>query len=217
MKVAIRRIDRAIKSLNNVEHDHKAEDFLVKEPEPVGQPDPAGALYVRHEKEADQEGVAVGIYFHPEVARELGTFRRWEMGNLTFPQKRAFAVASEEVSHFNYLLRQIHSGREVSRFEMELQGEVDAFLLTYFATVAPGKENEVFEAAFRQAFEAFRLVDGLDSQEQDRYREANQSARRFLHKMREELCRPEIREEALRRIRHFYRLGLAEKMSLIAA
>lgn len=217
MKVAIRRIDRAIKTLNNVEHDHRAEDFIVREPEPVGQPDPAGALYVRQENDAQSEGVAVGIYFHPKVARELESFRRWEMERLTLSQKQAFAVAAEEVSHFNYLLRQVHGGREVSRFEMELQGEVDAFLLAFFATTGRGREMEAFDMAFRQAFEAFRLVDGLDSVEQDRYREANQSARQFLRKLREDLCRPETRVEALRRIRHFYRAGLHEKMSLVAA
>jgi hypothetical protein len=217
MKTAIRKIDRAIKTLNNVEHDHKAEDFIVREPEAVGQIDPAGALYIREEKDAHQEGVAVGIYFHPQVARELGSFRRWEMDNLTLPQKRAFAVASEEVSHFNYLLRQVHSGRAVSRFEMELQGEVDVFLVTFFATTGQGRELEAFDTAFRQAFEAFGLVDGLSSDEKDRYREANQGARRFLHKLREDLCHPDTRAEALRRIRQFYRLGLADKMALIAA
>lgn len=217
MKTAIRRIDRAIKALNNVEHEHKAEDFIVRDPEPVGQPDPAGALYIRQEKDADSEGVAVGIYFHPKVARELGSFPKWEMEKLTFPQKQAFAVASEEVSHFNYLLRQVQSGREVSRFEMELQGEVDAFLLAFFATTGRGREMEAFDVAFRQAFEAYRLVEGLNSHEQDRYREANQSARQFLRKLREDLCRPETRAEALRRIRHFYRAGLHEKMSLVAA
>ncbi len=217
MKTAIRRIDRAIKALNNVEHEHRAEDFIVREPEPVGQTDPAGALYIREERDAESEGVAVGIYFHPKVVRELGSFRRWKMHNLSLPQKRAFSVASEEVSHFNYLLRQVHAGREVSRFELELQGEVDTFLLIFFATTGRGRETEAFDMVFRQAFEAFRLVDGLDAGEQERYREANQTARQFLRKLREELCRPETRAAALRRIRHFYRVGLAEKMSLIAA
>ncbi len=217
MKTAIRRIDRAIKALNNVEHEHKAEEFLVKTPEPVGQPDPAGALYVREETLSGEEGVAVGIYFHPRVARELGSFPKWNMDNLTFPQKRAFAVASEEVSHFNYLLRQIHSGRPVSRFEMELQGEVDTFLMAFFATAGRGQEPEAFDAAFTQAFESFQLVGGLDAAEQSRYLEANHGARQFLIKLKDDLCRAETRGEALRRIRHFYRLGLSEKMTLVAA
>lgn len=218
MKSAIRRIDRAIKTLNNVDHDQRAEDFLVREPEAVGQLDPAGALYIRLDQEpAGEESVALGIYLNLEIARELGSFRRWKMDRLTLPQKQAFAVASEEVSHFHYLLRQIASGRAVSRFEMELQGEVDAFLLTFFATMEKGKAGDAFDAAFLQAFEAFRLVDGLEEAEKERYLEANQGARRFLYKLRDELCHPETREEALRRIRQFYRLGLPEKMSLIAA
>ena len=109
MKSAIRRIDRAIKTLNNVDHDHRAEDFLVRDPEAVGQADPAGALYVRLDQEVTGESVALGIYLHLDIVRELGTFRRWKMDRLTLPQKQAFAVASEEVSHFHYLLRQSSS------------------------------------------------------------------------------------------------------------
>jgi hypothetical protein len=148
MKAAIRRIDRALKELNNLDQTLRAEDFLLAPKEGRA---PAGALYIQEQG----DDVSVGIYLNSGVARELGTFPKWKMGELTLDQKRAFAVASEEVSHFHYLLFHLAGGRAVSRLEMELQGEVDTFLLSYFASAEAGKEETAFETAFAQAFEHF--------------------------------------------------------------
>lgn len=216
MKPAIRRIDRAIKKLNELDHGHRAEDYLLNKELGKGDVPRSGALFIRQDCETEGDSLALGIFFSTEVATELGGFARWRMDSLTLPQKRALAVASEEVSHFHYLLRQVSSGREVSLLEMELQGEVDAFLLSFFATSETGREEEAFDRAFLQAFDAFHLADGLSAAERERYLEANHTARRFLLKLKDELLHPETRQLALKRIRRFYRLGLSEKLSSAA-
>jgi hypothetical protein len=64
---------------------------------------------------------------------QLASFQNWQGTAWSHDQIAAFTLVAEEVSHFHYLLHHAHQGRQVSQFELELQGDVDKLLLTYFA------------------------------------------------------------------------------------
>lgn len=212
MKAVIRKIDRAIKRLYNLEHPLAAESFLITQPilPSTGQ----GAFFIQAHKHDELE---VGIFLASEVRQHLSKLKRWNSIQWDVPQLGAFAIAAEEVSHFNYFIHHRSVGRAVSQLELELQGEIDKFLLTLFSGHSVLKAPEFaakFEALLDQFFQRYQLVDNLDAEQKARYQEASDLAKRFLLKHRDYLLNPSKRDTAFRLLRRFYRLNLAEKLSL---
>src|SRR4051812_15999702 len=102
MKSTISKIDRALKRLYNLGSALQAEDFLLNHPiATTEEKAPPGVLYIQPPTPKD-DSLSLGIYLHASVREELGRFSQW--GNTwTGSQIKAFAVAAEEVSHFNYV------------------------------------------------------------------------------------------------------------------
>lgn len=212
MKAVIRKMDRAIKRLYNLDHRLGAEAFLISQPmlPEAGQ----GAFYVQ--SQSDDE-LQVGIFLDPKVRSDLNSLRKWNPSQWKMSQLGAFAVAAEEVSHFNYFIHHQSMGRAVSQLELELQGEIDKFLLTLFSGHSVLKEpafGEKFEQLLDQFFERYRLAESLSVEQKARYEEASQLAKRFLLKHREQIANPSQRDTAFRLLRRFYRLNLSDKLSL---
>jgi hypothetical protein len=227
MKRVVRKIDRAIKQIYNLEHEFQAEDFLVLDDyadERVASGKAVelgldGALLIRHQKrnEPDEE-ITLGIYLSESVRLQLSTFPHWEKCPWSNTQLKAFTVATEEVSHFHYLLHHALGGRSLSQIELELQGEIDKFILVFFAQLQQGKAaRAAFETLYEQFFVNYRLSDKLTDAERRRYHEASQLAMRFIYRCRRYLDSPRHYDRAFRLLRQFYRLNRAEKLSFIAA
>jgi hypothetical protein len=211
MKAVIRKMDRAIKRLYNLDHALGAESYLIKEPilPATGQ----GALFIQE----NQDVLQVGIFLDSQVRKQLSELKRWNPAAWKTPQLGAFAIAAEEVSHFNYFVHHRSMGRAVSQLELELQGELDKFLLTLFSghSLLEGQEFAArFEGLLDQFFERYRLVENLDEEQKARYREASDLAKRFLLKHRESFLNPSKRDTAFRLLRRFYRLNLSDKLTL---
>lgn len=210
MKNAIRKIDQAIKSLYHLESCYNAADFLLRKPAISAQMvrEVQGSMYLVSEGET----LSIGIYFHPKVRTELSEYPRWRDGAWTLDQKNAFATASEEVSHFHYFLYHSNQGRQVSQFELELQGEIDRFLLLFFNESNPEKK---FEDLFESVFSNFRWVNGLSEEEKERYQDAHQYAKKFTLSLREKLKTKAGILKTVEFLRKYYRLSSMDKMSYL--
>jgi hypothetical protein len=212
MKSVIRKMDRALKRLYNLEHSHGAEAFLIHRPilPSAGQ----GAFFIHSRPGEDLE---VGIFLDKSIRKELSQIKLWNPTEWAIPKLGAFAVAAEEVSHFNYFIHHRSHGRPVSQLELELQGEIDKFLLTLFSGHSLLKEGDLlekFERLLEQFFQRYQLVENLSAEQRGRYEEASQHAKRFLLKHRAALSDPGKWDTAFRLLRRFYRLNLADKLSL---
>jgi len=121
-----------------------------------------------------------------------------------------FCLAVEGVSHFIYVALCAARDRSVTALELELQAEVDKFVS---CTVVQGERDA---AGLRERlYERVSLDEDLDPDERERYRIANDQARRFsLSLERRYLARGRV-EEMLGELRRFYRLGLQEKLQHI--
>ena len=222
IKLAVRNIETALKKLYNIECHRHAEDFLIPEPLPeakaMGDRYYRGALLIQKTDDTSADNhFAVGIYFNEPVRRELGAFPKWFLRTWSKSQLEAFMVATEEVSHFHCLLFHAGLGRAVSQLELEIQGEIDKFLMVYFARIFEQQDAVMeMDRLFDQLFLNFRLADGLSDEQQERYFHANTYAKRFITKTRRYFKNPLAAQKALPLFRHFYRLNLAEKLSLIS-
>ncbi|MBY0370058.1 hypothetical protein K2X33_05190 [bacterium] len=208
MKV-LSEIERALKRLYNLDSSLQVQDFLVQKPLP-GTIAP-GALYVCTPDQASDD-LNIGVFLHSNILEQLAlpSGESW-----SGPQLAAFGVAAEEISHFHYIAHHAPQGRGISQLELELQGDIDRFLLTFFAQLSSSgqTEPEVFEPLFEKLFESFTLVERLTSEQKERYLEANRVAKAFLNKNASDLKDRRKHPRFLKLAREFYRRGLADKIN----
>lgn len=117
---------------------------------------------------------------------------------------------AEGVSHFVYVTNRARQELPSTHLELELQAEVDKFVLLVLEQL-PYDRGEAFEVHAR-LFERVRFLHEPGTELGDRYRTANDLAARFVRRLMS--CGPTLTHSALRR---FYRAGQAEKIRLVAA
>lgn len=160
------------------------------------------------------DGLSIGVLLEPAVLDRLaeGDPRvRLDDRNLD-----AFCTATEEVSHFVYLVFRAGSDRAVTELELELQGELDKYLSSLFLLTLQN-EGAVSARLRELLFREYRLQDGLAPERAERYRAANDLAWRYSGHLEARYLRgarsfPDLVREA----RRFYRLGQREKLEKIA-
>ncbi len=222
MNNVIKKIDRAIKRLYNLDLPYRAEDFLldkdVKAQSRVGSGRGTsemmtGALYLKSTAASE---LSLGIFLSPPVRETLSKLRGLNPEAWSSEQMGAFTVAAEEISHFHYLLHHASNGRSVRQLELELHGEIDKFVLAYFAKPRTQSDQEAwFESLFEQLFVKFRFREDLTAEEKIRYATASDFAKKFLLKIEQHLSSPQTQDKAVRLLRWFYRLENADKISFL--
>lgn len=124
----------------------------------------------------------------------------------------AFLYAVEGVSHFVYAVVCAQQDRPVSALELELQAEVDKYLVCLLATDgAPGASP----SWRRRLYDECVFEDDLDDDERDRYRAANSNARTYAASLERRFVRRRGVVDMLAELRRFYRLPLAGKLAHI--
>jgi len=114
---------------------------------------------------------------------------------------------AEGVSHFIYLAERARVDLPVTQLELELQAEVDKFVLSLeLSPEVPARLHE-------RMFERPRFLDAENTEAGERYRLAHYLAARFVSRVIVANDRSRARE----RLRSFYRAGQTEKIRLARA
>jgi hypothetical protein len=125
----------------------------------------------------------------------------------------------EGVSHFVFVVERARRELPATCLELELQAEIDKYVLLAHGGVPGGRGYEPDRAAEIQKmlFERVRFAHPEGTETGDRYRIANSLAARFVRRLEERFARPR-RFEAMRSfLRRFYAAGQAEKLELAQA
>ncbi|MGD2082992.1 MAG: hypothetical protein PVF91_08505 [Chromatiales bacterium] len=125
-------------------------------------------------------------------------------------------VAVEGVSHFLYLVWHVGLSRPVTQLELEIQAEVDKFIVARLLArrhYGPGALGALREGLFRR----FRVRQGLPPERRARYLRASSLADHYCRTL-DDLsgrrgCPPPVRSE----LRRFYRMGQSGKIRHIRA
>jgi len=116
----------------------------------------------------------------------------------------------EGVSHFVYLAHRAARGRETTQLELELQAEVDKYV------VLAASVEDFDEIASRQLrerlYDAVSFAHGENTELGERYRIANDYARRFTARLEREYVSRARYEELHVELRRFFHLGQSEKL-----
>lgn len=120
----------------------------------------------------------------------------------------------EGVSHFVYLAARAREDRGTTQLELELQAEVDKYVVL---VAALGAHDEPRSARLRgRLYEEVSFTDAEGTEVGERYRMANQVAARFVRRLERTYLRDGRVRELHRELRRFYRLGQEEKLRVAA-
>ncbi len=204
-------LQRAVEKLNDVETRLDVRAFVVDEATRANLPgarvDAPEQLFVReHAGELE-----LALYVDPRLV--AGLERGLGSGRLDPGSLAPFWVAVEGVSHFVFVAWRALVGRPVSALELELQAEVDKFVIAWLWLAAQGAElSRTGRLLDRLLFDAHALHEGLGALEQERYRAASRAARGFCRRLVERHGPTRATARVTREVRTYYRHGLAEKL-----
>ena len=166
----------------------------------------------------EEDGVALGLFLDESVMATAAE------ADPHHPRPRlvaraAFgrvACAAEGVSHFVYLATRAAEGRPVSLLELEVQAEVDKFVLLLLHLWRRGLRR-TSRALRRRLFERVRYHAHLGAEELERYREANRLGGGYARWLEEEFVEVADIEGLLRELRRTYRRSGGDKIAYLGA
>jgi hypothetical protein len=208
--MALARLQQALQDIYELNVGHDVDDYLITSPELARALETAPAprdcpekLLVREDADG---GLSLSLYLDPEVVARLDSGDPAKSASLN-----EHCLALEGVSHFLFLVWNAMHERQVAPFDMELQAEVDKYVMLRGileaggVRVAPG---ELLRRLFRPA--GFR--GGLSPGELQRYREANRYAELYCRRLEADYFSSGRTGDGLNELRRFYRLPRSGKL-----
>lgn len=124
----------------------------------------------------------------------------------------------EGVSHFVFLAERTRRDLPLTQLELELQAEVDKYVLFVHdpQDVRPFEPRRAARVRAR-LFDAVSYIDPPGTERGDRYRLANDLAARFSGMLDERFASRGLFEQLWRALRRFYAAGQCEKINLACA
>ncbi len=194
------QIQRQLEALYQTDIQANVEDFLI--------PSPGGlreeALFIKYSSAT----LEVGLFIAPAVLKTLQ--RHNPFTDLGSRNLKAFLMAAEGVSHFVYLLKRAQEKNPVTRLELELQAEIDKYLLACLLFSFHTRQIPPF--FFSYFFEEVRWHPALGGEEKIRYAEANRLATKFCAGLDQKYLRLGLWPQLLEAARRFYRLSHWDKI-----
>jgi hypothetical protein len=208
-------IQKQLEQLYQLNLHINVEDFLIDRemlctiyPHFKTQALPQELLLVNSQEETHD----IGLFVEPSVLENLKADdpqRTLDQNNL-----EDFLTAVEGVSHFVYLAQHVLTDHPVTELELEIQAEVDKYLLcllyeTPSAPLAPRK-------ILRGLFHSYRLMSSLTDEQKERYHMAHRVAYRFCQALGRHCQSLSHLSQRLHGLRAFFHATLGEKLHAIA-
>jgi len=207
-------LQQKLQSIYELQIDHCINDFLVTTLENTDHRLQA-CLDARESLLICQEGddLFLSLYLQEEILENLkfnGTGLHIHDGNIN-----DFCLALEGTSHFVYLIWNAMYDRCVTRLEMELQAEIDKFVI--LSKYVCRQQVYPVSAGIRGwLFDSVSYRPGLSVNDYQRYRDANTLALKYCRYLDAgNYLRKGLEPVLLRELRKFYRLNLREKLRRI--
>ena len=131
-----------------------------------------------------------------------------------FRDVKDYLLALEGVSHFQYLIWNALRNKSITLFELELQAEVDKYVMTSVA-LSEQRAGQIPKDLYGYLFDAVSFRENLSPAVANRYREANHYAGKYCRLLKAEFPAQHQQQDFLREIREFYRLPQNDKIRRI--
>lgn len=208
----LERLQSQLEKLYGLDTRYSVGDFLISDgtiSRLTGSDTSPGEEYVLVHQTDDE--LSLAVYVDGDLLQRLTTtaspFAALGLNNL-----HDFCVALEGVSHFLYLTWRATQRRQTTQLELELQAEVDKYLIA--ARLLAEQNNGCVPPDLHcSLFEEVRYRPGLDQKALNRYRDANRYAGKYCLKLGKSCAFDGHGIRTLKReLHHFYRLPQPEKI-----
>jgi len=199
-------LQQRLQDIYEIDNDYDVESFLISDAELARQLENSPRFRAIPEKllvRQHHDGLDVSLYLQQELLQKLAgdnPIQVLHTGNFV-----DFCTVAEGVSHFVYLTWNARHARSITLFELELQAEVDKYILAA-ALLAEQSDGCLPHNLPQVLFDQPRYDPQLNHQEQRRYRLANAYARRYCYHLHLGLREHGDGIKITRELRRFYRL-----------
>lgn len=205
-------LQRTLASVYRLDLAHDVDDFVR-----VLSPDDPEAARGEVVLVADtDEGAEIAVLLDPRVFASLAGLAS---NDGTVSRFQAWCMALEGVSHFTMLVHRAARDQPVSQLELELQADVDKFVVGVVqqcAHRAPGEADGRSRALRRALYDRVSFRDPPDSVRGRRYRTAHRLAARYAAGLERRYVRHGRLRALVDEVRGFYRADLATKCEMAA-
>ncbi len=156
----------------------------------------------------EDDTLDLALYLDQHLLDVLVAHSPWQ--SLDHRNLDAFLTVLEGVSHFLYASWNALHDRTFSLFELELQAEVDKFVIL-LTLLCEQRNRDALLSLHHRLFTQVRYSYTLDSFERDRYQKANDYAARFCQEVEPKY----FGNQLFRNLRRFYRFTQAQKLAYI--
>ena len=159
-----------------------------------------------------KDGLDLSLYISADVIKHIED---------THPEKlieqgkySEFCLMLEGVSHFVYVVWNANYDKQVTLFEMELQAEIDKFVLlqSVFDKI---NDQDALVILQNWLFEKSGFDQTLSDTKLQRYAQANYYAGKYCMSLQQQFKLRELNSSLLNELRRFYRLGQQDKLRYI--
>ena len=201
-------LQATLETIYDVRAPERVDRFLVTDPDVADHIDRGGRPNV--EKLLIEQGgqdLDLCLFICGEALRRLGRDNPFE--RLYDDNFEDFCVVLEGVSHFTYVACNAAVDKQVTLLELELQAEVDKFIVAGLL-LARQHGRPPLRALWHRLFERVRFAEALTRHELERYHHASRSAKRFCHDLQHRWRRP---RRVMADLRRFYRMPKLAKLA----
>ena len=163
--------------------------------------------------QTSSDGLDVSLYLDKTLVDQLA---QYEVADQSITDDlEIFCTVVEGISHFVYLIWRVQQGYTVSLLELELQAEVDKYIMAA-AFLAQHNRGRIPHHLHAQLFDHCHFDPQLNPTELHRYQQANVFARHYCGELHNTLIAHGNSYAVTRDIRRFYRLWHTQKIQYIA-
>ena len=204
-----------LQSIYEIDIVHSVHDFLITDKQLAdilscqdnARDTDESLLIAEHE-----DGLSLSLYISADVFKQLENAHPI---NLVHKGKYSeFCLMLEGVSHFLYIIWNADHKKKVTLFEMELQAEVDKFVMLQSLIDNETKHDDVIYLR-NWLFEKNGFDDKLNNVELERYKQANFYAGKYCMSRQQKFKLHDLNNNLLNELRRFYRLGQEDKIRYI--
>ncbi|EKD50181.1 MAG: hypothetical protein ACD_62C00620G0002 [uncultured bacterium] len=210
----IELIQARIESLYGIKIGAKAGDYLIGEDElfellPAHQQTVVPKELFLVNPDPDNDTVEVALFLDSKLKENLS--HRNPLERLCAENIGDFCALIEGISHFVCYLHKAHLNREITQLELELQAEIDKFLLLSLLTYSDEANSyQLIDVLF----EGYAINEALALDQIERYETASTLAKKYCASLACDIKARRIKN-LVKKIREFYSLSQEEKIRMI--
>lgn len=216
MNHLLKQVQNQLESLYGIGIRERVEEFIIGKDEALDLLQPPSEIKIPKElflvRESQEDMVEVALFLDQKLIHNLEKNDPFE--SLNRENLSDFCILIEGISHFVYYLWKAHKEIPITQLEMELQAEIDKFLMLFFY-LRSDNQNMSSESFFKALFEDFQLFAELSEQEKERYQTASDLACRYCYQLQQKYQNNQEITQMLEEIRAFYKWSQSAKIKHI--